>query len=90
MREEKALEKFQNALMSLSEKEQKKALDDTQKFSKDVDAGKLNVCLDKFKDTTFQMTEAKVQKILDELEKSLTCKLVDDLIKLGMQKEEKK
>lgn len=88
--EEKALEKFQNFLMSLPENEQKKAVDDAQKFSKDVEAGKLNICIDKFKNATSKMTEAQAQRVLDELEKSPTCKLVDDLIKLGIQKEEKK
>ncbi len=88
--EEKALEKFQNVLMNLPEKEQKKAVEDAQKFSKDVDAGKLNTCLNKFQSAASKMTEAQVQKVLDELEKSPSCKLVDDLMKLGMQKEEKK
>ncbi|PKQ67376.1 hypothetical protein [Raineya orbicola] len=88
--EEKALEKFQNYLMSLPENEQKKAVDDAQKFSKDVEAGKLNICIDKFKNSASKMTEAQAQRVLDELEKSPACKLVDDLIKLGIQKEEKK
>ncbi|MCS6796315.1 MAG: hypothetical protein NZ516_10185, partial [Raineya sp.] len=46
--EEKAFEKFQNYLMTLNKREQKKAVENAQRFGKYVDEGKLDVCTEKF------------------------------------------
>ncbi len=84
--EQKALENFQNTLLSLQGKEQEKALADAQQFSKDADEGKMDNCLKMFETRTTQMSEAEQQQVLRELENSPSCKLIDDLIKLGNKK----
>jgi hypothetical protein len=81
--EAKATENFQNTLLSLQGKEQEKAIADAQRFSDDVNNGKMNKCIKAFEAKTATMTEAQQAKILQELENSPACKIVDDLIKLG-------
>lgn len=81
--QEKATENFQNTLLSLQGKEQEKALADAQKFSDDVNTGKMDNCLKMFETKTTSMTDAQKEQVLKELENSPTCKIVDDLIKLG-------
>lgn len=84
--QEKAMENFQNTLINLQGKEQEKAIADAQKFSKDADEGKMDHCLKMFETKAATMTEAQQQQVLRELENSPTCKLIDDLIKLGNKK----
>jgi len=81
--EEKATEKFQNIVLSLQGKEQEKAIADAQKFSSEVNAGKMDNCLKMFQTRTTSMSDAQKEQILRELEISPACKMVDDLIRLG-------
>lgn len=81
--EEKAVENFQNTLLNLQGKEQEKAVADAQKFSNDVNGGKMDACLKMFETQTVSMTDAQKEEVFKELENSPTCRIVDDLTKLG-------
>lgn len=84
--EEKATENFQNTLLSLQGKEQEKALADAKRFSDDVRAGKMDNCIKNFEASVANMTDAEKEQVLRELESSPSCKIIDDLIKIGNQK----
>lgn len=81
--EEEAVKKFQNALMQLQGAEQEKAIADAQRFSEDANNGKMDNCLKIFEKKASMLTEAEQEQVMKELEISPSCKLVDDLIKIG-------
>jgi len=83
--QEKAAENFQNTLLNLQGKEQEKAIADAQRFSQDVNEGKMDKCIKAFEARTASMTDAQKTKVMQELESSPNCKIVDDLIKIGNQ-----
>ncbi|MFN3315981.1 MAG: hypothetical protein ACK40K_04150 [Raineya sp.] len=64
-------------------KEQEKAIADAQKFNEDVNNGKMDNCTKMFEEKAAKMTPAEQEQVMKELENSPSCKLVDDLIKIG-------
>lgn len=72
----------------MGEEEQKKVINDAQKFSADVEdeKSKLKICINQFTAKTQRMAEEEKKKFLDSLEKFSECKLVLGLIQMVSKK----